>query len=892
MFPEPIATYRLQLHSGFGFSEATEIMPYLARLGISHIYTSPYLQAASGSTHGYDVVDPTRVNTELGGKSGHARFCRTLKKTGLGHVLDIVPNHMAILGSQNPWWWDVLENGPSSTYASYFDVDWESSEDRWPNKVLLPVLGDHYGRILESGELKLSHEKNVFTFHYYEHVFPVDPSSLGGLLASAARAVNSDLLGFIADSCNRLPRPTVTSRRAVTLRHRDKAVIQQLLTRLSRENAIQEAIIAEVERINQDLEALDALLDKQNYRLALWRTAGRDLGYRRFFDINELAGLRVEDEEVFMATHALPIEWFREGKVQGLRVDHPDGLRDPTGYFKRLRKHCPRAWILAEKILEKDEEIPLDWPIQGTTGYDFINLAGGLLVDPDGEKPLTEFYTGFIGESVVYTDLVKKSKQHVIHESLGSELNRLAALFVAVCERHPRHRDYTRDDLHNALLQVCMAFPVYRTYVRTVESKQQNQKDSTKVSSTDKLYVRQAIEEVRAQNSGTDHELLNFLEKILLLEFAGDLELELAMRFQQFTGAAMAKGVEDTAFYRFNRLLCQNEVGGDPGSFGVLPEEFHRQGVQAQSSRPLSLLAGTTHDTKRGEDVRTRLALLSEIPAAWIRTVKRWFRQNKKYRENGLPEPNMEYFIYQTLVGAWPISGERLRGYLEKAMREAKLNTSWTRQNQAYEEKVQDFVQDLLEDTVFCAQLQDFIEPLIPAGRINSLSQTLLKLTFPGVPDIYQGCELWDMSLVDPDNRRPVDFVLRKKLMAELPGLGVDEIMARMEEGLPKLWLVCQTLHFRGNRPSSFGPESSYGPLYASGSKAPHVFAFQRAEDVITVVPRLVLRLKNQWQRTSLELPPGSWLNVLTGERLSGGSVLMSRLLAHFPVALLSKENE
>jgi len=892
MFPKPMATYRLQLHSGFGFIQAARISAYLKELGISHVYTSPYLQAASGSTHGYDVVDPTRINTELGGEKDHKLFCRTLKKAGLGHMLDLVPNHMAILGSQNPWWWDVLENGPSSPYAVFFDVDWESSEDRWPNKVLLPVLGDHYGRVLEAGELKLAHEKSLFTISYFEHVFPVDLSSLGGLLGSAARAQGSDLLGFIADCCNRLPRPTVTSRRAVKLRHRDKAVIQQLLEGLHQDDRLQSAINSEVERTNQDIEALDSLLDRQNYRLAFWRTAGRDLGYRRFFDINELAGLRVEDEEVFMATHALALQWVQEGKAQGLRVDHPDGLRDPTAYFRRLRKHCPDAWILAEKILEPEEKLPSEWPVHGTTGYDFLNLAGGLFLNPAGEKPLTKFYTGFVGESSDYQELIRKCKIQVISESLGSELNRLTALFVTICERHRRHRDYTRDDLREALLQVASTFPVYRTYVRTPEEEKEKNGHEFKVSEADKAYVLQAAAQARQKNSELDQELFNFLEKILLLKIPGELEGELALRFQQFTGAATAKGVEDTAFYRFNRLLCLNEVGGNPGGFGISPDDFHLQGAEAQLNRPLSLLAGATHDTKRGEDVRARLALLSEIPAHWIRTVKSWYRFNKRHRINGLPEPNTEYFIYQTLVGAWPISLERLQAYLEKAMREAKQRTSWTRQDRDYEEKVLNFAQGLLEDKSFCNRLEEFLDPLILPGRINGLSQTLLRLTFPGVPDIYQGCELWDMSLVDPDNRRPVDFALRSRLLTELPDLGVQEIMARMEEGLPKLWLIRQALNLRKSKPRPFSPDGSYEPLHATGSKAAHVAAFKRADEVITVIPRLVLALRNNWQKTRLVLPRGSWHNVLTGERFSRGQLLMSRLLAEFPVALLAREED
>ncbi|MFP4110083.1 MAG: malto-oligosyltrehalose synthase [Desulfonatronovibrio sp.] len=890
MIPEPVATYRLQLHPDFGFKSASDILPYLKDLGISHVYTSPYLQAASGSTHGYDVVDPTRANKELGGHKGHETFCRALKKNDLSHVLDLVPNHMAILASQNPWWWDVLENGPSSTYAFFFDVDWESSEDRWPNKIMLPILGDHYGRILEKAELKLDHQEGRFTLNYFEHVFPVDPSSLADLLARAARKADSDMLAFIADCCRRLPRPTVTSRPDVNRRHRDKAIIQQLLSALCQKNHLQKTITAEVEKINEDADLLDLIIEQQNYRLAFWRTAGRDLGYRRFFDINELAGLRVEEGEVFMTTHKLPLKWVKQGKIQGLRVDHPDGLRDPAGYFRRLRKNCPGVWIVAEKILEHGEVLAPDWPVQGTTGYDFLNLAGGLFIDPQGKTPLTDFYTGFIGGNPDYREVVKQCKHQVITESLGSELNRLTALFVEICERHRRHRDYTRDDLREVLLLTAIYFPVYRSYVRAAQDKHRDESDTPVVSAADRRYVRQAIKNVRAENPELDHELLDFLKNILLLEISGELEGELAMRFQQFTSPAMAKGVEDTAFYRFNRLLCLNEVGGDPDIFGVSPEEFHLQGVRAQDQRPLSMLAGTTHDTKRSEDVRARLALLSEIPDLWIRTVKDWFRQNAKYRKNKLPDPDMEYFIYQTLTGAWPISVDRLRTYLEKAMREAKLYTSWTRQDQEYEQAVQDFAAALLQDKAFRAGLEEFLVPLIPAGRINSLSQTLLRMTFPGVPDIYQGSELWNMSLVDPDNRRPVDFDLRRKLLSEISALNTEQIINGMEKGLPKLWLIRQTLHLRRNRPELFGTAGTYEPVYAEGNKAAHIIAFCRGGEAITIVPRLNLKRGDGWDKTILKLPSGSWHNLLTKENFAGGPREIARLLDKFPVALLIKD--
>jgi (1->4)-alpha-D-glucan 1-alpha-D-glucosylmutase len=882
MHPELVATYRLQLCSEFDLNQASEVVPYLAQLGISHLYMSPYLQAASGSAHGYDVVDPTRVNAELGGEEARSRLCAALEKAGLGQMLDIVPNHMAVIGNQNPWWWDVLENGPSSRFASYFDVDWDASEERWPNKVLLPVLGDHYGRVLESFKLQLKHTEGVFSLHYGEQSFPLDTSSLGKLLAGAAVAAGSDLLGFVAESCARLPRPTVTDHRLVALRHRDKDVIQRLLTRLSDEEpdtAI--AIDAEVTRLNADPDALDELIDRQNYRLALWRTAGRDLGYRRFFDINDLAGLRVEDEEVFHATHALPIVWVREGSVHGLRIDHADGLRDPAQYFIRLRQSCPNAWIVAEKILEHGETLPSDWVIDGTTGYDFLNLVGGLFVNPDSELLLSQLLEEITGESADYAKLVYESKRQVLEELLGSELNRLVSLFVDICEKHRCHRDYTRHELFQALLETAAQFSVYRSYVRVnVDS----------VTDADIQYISRAIEQAKANRSELDSQLFQFLEDLLLLRCKGALEGELAMRFQQLTGPAMAKGVEDTAFYRYHRLVNLNEVGGDPSRFGISVAEFHQACLMTQTCRPRTLLTTSTHDTKRGEDVRARLALLSEIPDHWAETVRGWVRYNQRNRLNDLLDRDTEYLFYQMLVGAWPVGIQRMSAYLEKAIREAKIHTSWTQPQVDYEEAVHDFVVTVLNDEEFCASLDAFIRPLLLPGRINSLAQTLLKLMAPGVPDIYQGAELWDLNLVDPDNRKRVDFSARSAMLVEVADLSVEQILARFDGGLPKLWVIRQALRLRHQHPNLFGPEGDYQPLNVRGVKGAHAVAFMRGQCAVVVVPRLVLGLNGDWGDTTVELAAGRWYNLLTGDRLEGGKVSLSRMLERFPVGLLSRE--
>jgi (1->4)-alpha-D-glucan 1-alpha-D-glucosylmutase len=876
----PAATYRLQLHPGFTLDDAAAIVPYLAELGISHVYLSPILQAVPGSTHGYDVVDPSYVNAELGGEAARQRLCAAVESAGMGQVLDIVPNHMAIASDRNPWWWDVLENGPSSRHAPYFDVDWEASEERWPNQVLLPVLGDHYGRILEAGELQLHFGDGRFTLHYYEHRFPVDPSSLYALLQRVYLRSGLELLGFLAESCARLPRPHVIRREEVDRRQRDQEVIRRLLDEACRNHTeVGAAVQTEVDALNADPDALDALIEKQNYRLAWWRTAAQDLGYRRFFDIDDLAGMRVERRDVFDAIHALPRRWVQEGTVHGLRVDHPDGMRDPGQYFRRLREACPEAWIIAEKILEPGEALRADWPIAGTTGYDFLNRVQGLFVDPTGATPLTTLYEEITGDTADFLAIVVASKRQVLRELLGSELHRLTSLFVTVCERHRRHRDYTREQLHQALLEVTARFPVYRTYLTR----------GGDVDTADDRHIRSAIARARSEVPELDEELLEFLRALLSLQVEGELETELALRFQQLTGPAMAKGVEDTAFYRFHRLVALNEVGGDPQEFGLSIADFHRASRATLEHHPSTMLASSTHDTKRSEDVRARLLLLSEIPEAWGRTVRSWRKQNARYRSGSGPDPATEYLLYQTLVGAWPIDSDRLTAYLEKAIREAKRHTRWTEFDPDYEQAVRDFALALLDDREFTEALEAFVKPLVSPGRLNSLAQTLIKCTAPGVPDIYQGTELWNLSLVDPDNRRPVDFEQRRGLLAELDVLSPAEILARADTGLPKLWVLREALALRRRRSEAFAADSSYDPITAHGARAGHAVAYLRGGQVLTVVPRLVLGLAGDWRDTVLPLPAGRWRNRLSGELLEAGPIRMADLLAPFPVALLEQ---
>lgn len=880
----PLATYRLQLHAGFGFDDATAIADYLRDLGISHLYSSPYLQAAKGSMHGYDVIDHDSVNHELGGAEAHARMSHALRERGLGQVLDIVPNHMAIAGAENHWWWDVLENGPSSLYASYFDVDWDPPEARLRNMVLVPILGDQYGRVLEAGEIQLERDAGSFLIRYHDHMLPVDPKSISMILGPAAERSQSDLLAFLSDAFGNLPASLVTYPTQVTRRHRDKEVLRKQLAWICNElKPVAEMVDRVVSEFNQNYDQLDSLLEEQNYRLAFWRTAGRELGYRRFFDVNSLVGLRIENEIVFDDTHRLILNWLHTGVLDGVRVDHPDGLRDPARYFRRVTEAAPQAWIVAEKILAPTEKLREDWAIAGTTGYDFLQHVNALFVDPKGEKPLTRFYTEFTGESADLRAVVHEKKLLVLRGVLGSDVNRLTALFLKVCERHRRYRDYTRHEIHHTLREIIACFPVYRSYA---------QAETGQITETDIAYIKEAIEAAKVNRTDLDVRLFDFFYDVLTLQVTGELETEFVMRFQQFTGPAMAKGVEDTAFYVWNRLVSLNEVGGEPGQFGISLESFHQACTETQAHWPDTMLSTSTHDTKRSEDVRARINLLSEIPKHWTRIVRRWSRRNRRYKNADFPDRNTEYLLYQTLIGAWPIELDRVKEYMRKAVREAKVHTAWTDVNQPYEEALDRFLEGVLHDEEFKQDLDRFLAPLIEPGRINSLAQCLLKLTAPGVPDIYQGTELWDLSLVDPDNRRPIDYKQRQRLLTDLESATPEQILARMDEGLPKLWVTRQALRVRRRFPEAFGCKGTYIALSATGSKSEHAVAFERGEKVITIAPRLVMGLNRDWRDTRIQFPDGRWHNELTGEMQEGGSILLRTALSRFPVGLFTKETD
>jgi len=876
------ATYRIQFQPEFTFFDAAHILGYLADLCVSHVYTSPYLQAAKGSTHGYDVVNYAKVNRELGGADGHERFLEALKKSGMGQVIDIVPNHMAITGSENVWWWDVLENGQSSQYASFFDVDWDPAECRFGNKILLPILGDHFGRVLENGEISLERDQGGFFIRYHENLFPVCPRSLAPLIARAGEDISSRELLFLADALASLPQASASDRESIRRRHRDKEVIQVFLERLLNDHPETarrlDALIAE---LNESPDSMEALLEDQNYRLAYWRAANQDLGYRRFFDINSLVGLRIEDEEVFEESHRLILEWLREGIIRGMRIDHPDGLRDPSAYLGRLRREGPESWILVEKILQPDERLRPDWPVDGATGYEFTNLLTHLLTDSKSREALTGFYAEFTGETREYGEVLEEKRLLVIDSLFGSDLNRLTTLMLAVCERHRRYRDYTRQDIFQALREILAVFPVYRTYINA---------DTGWISDHDRRIVTAVIERSK-KNAEVDPVLLDFLGDILLLKITGEIESELVMRFQQLTPPVMAKGAEDTAFYTYNRFIAFNEVGGDPSMFGIDAETFHLRMKEQLKTHPLTMLSTSTHDTKRSEDVRARLAVISEIPQRWCESVRRWSARAERYRQNGLPDRNTEYFFYQTLVGAWPLEEDRLLSTMEKASREAKTHTSWTEPDSRYEKALQSFVSSVYSDPVLMDDLGSFVKVVECAGRINSLSQTLLKLTAPGVPDIYQGCELWDLSLVDPDNRRPVDYALRRELLEKVRTMNEQEVLLDMDSGSPKLWLTHRALGLRRMMPEAFGEKASYEPMEMYGPKSEFAFGFVRNDSVAVVVPRLVLQRGGSWGDTEAGELEGTWKNVFSERKHRGPRIRLGEVLERFPVVLMIKES-
>jgi (1->4)-alpha-D-glucan 1-alpha-D-glucosylmutase len=919
--PRPRATYRVQLRREFTFDDAAAQAGYLAELGISHLYLSPVLQAAAGSTHGYDVVDPTHVNVELGGEPGHLRLSDALGRAGLGQLLDIVPNHMAIGGRDNAWWWDVLANGPSSHYASYFDVDWDSPSPRLRNVVMLPILADQYGRELEAGHITLRRQAGDIELHYFDHAAPLDPSSLDTVLLGAARRLAAEPeaprveLERLAGAAAHLPGASQDDRASIEERHSSGEMLRSRLVELIKEHAaVGAAIDDELEGLNADIDALDRLLDRQNYRLAWWRAAGENLDYRRFFDINDLAAIRVEEPWVFADSHRLILDWLARRVIDGVRVDHIDGLYDPRRYLQRLAEGAPGAWILVEKILEGDEDIPSSWPISGTTGYDWLNRLGDLFAYREGWTRLVEAYRTFAGVTDTYEEIVHQSKELVLGGTLASDLNRVVALMGEVCAKHRRHRDYTRRDLHDVLGEVAAGYAVYRSYVAPDPGDPPDSSEasglaapdgplgragrpSTVVASArDVAVVNHAVLVAGMRRPDLDESLLAFVRDILLGRVVGPEESEVALRFQQLTGPVMAKAVEDTAFYRWLALTSLNEVGGDPGRVDDDLDTFHAACIQAQTQWPWAMLATSTHDTKRSEDVRARISVLAEIPDEWTAMVERWWGSVPSMTAGVVPpDRNTAWLLLQTLVGAWPLSAARAAAYVDKATKEAKEHTSWTEPDAFYDEMVNAFALAAVDDPVSRAEVEAIVELVRRPGQAVALAMKLITLTAPGVPDLYQGSELWDLSLVDPDNRRPVDYALLRRARRTT---AADAWAGEDSDGLVKLAVIVAGLGVRREHPEWFesGPAGAYVALRAAGSAADHLVAFGRglADDAassagaVTVATRWPLRLERAggWGDTVLALPPGSWSDRLSGARWSG-QVAVGDLLARLPVALL-----
>ena len=958
----PTATYRLQLNSSCTFANARRVVPYLAKLGISHCYVSPFLKARTGSPHGYDIVDHTTFNPEIGTEAEFKEFVSELHAHGMGLVLDFVPNHMSVATADNAWWMDVLEDGPSSPYAGFFDIDWMPLKPDLANKVLLPVLGDQFGRVLEDGQLTLTLEQGMFSIHYFDRRFPIAPRSTAPIfrhrLEQLKRVLGSDdpnLIEYqsILTAIGHLPPRTETDQEKLTEGRREKEVIRRRLnTLLESSPEIRTFLLENVRLFNgshndpRSFDLLDELLLDQAYRLAYWRVAADEINYRRFFDVNELAAICVENPAVFESAHQLVFRLMEDGLIDGLRIDHPDGLYDPLDYFIRLavaasekgttgtlqNQDLPEFYLVVEKILGRGEHLPAEWPVDGTTGYDFLNAVNGLFVDRSNAKTFDALYTRFTHESADFKALAHRCKKLIMDASMSSEVSVLGHELDRMSEHDRSSRDFTRRSLTEAIREVIACFPVYRTYIT-----------SEGVPERDRRYVELAVSRAKRLNPAVSDSVFDFVRDILLLKDEDHQSQQTRVakqlfvsRFQQVTSPIMAKAVEDTAFYINNRLVSLNEVGGDPEKFGVAPAAFHQQNLDRLAHWPSALLATSTHDTKRSEDVRSRINVLSELPGEWRAQIFRWSRVNlrKKVDIDGerAPSRNDEYLLYQTLIGTWPVEtpspGQRadyigrIQRYMLKALREAKVHTSWINPNLAYERAMNDFVAGILQEfssRAFMSTFESFARRIAEIGIWNSLAQSLLKMTCPGVPDIYQGTELNDFSLVDPDNRRPVDFALRQQrldsLEARLESSSgsrrelTNDLLEHRHDGTLKLYVIWQALKHRQAHPDLYA-NGTYVPMTSVGRRQENVCAFARVErdcSIIVVVPRLMSQLVQgnrevptdgqAWEDTSLtsqtNFSNSRFKNVLTGSvvQWNCSNLPLSTVLGTFPIALLSSEN-
>ncbi len=947
----PVATYRLQLNAELGFEKARGLVPYLHELGVDACYLSPLLAATPGSNHGYDVVDHGRINPELGTEAELVAFASELTGRGMGVILDVVPNHMCVSGSRNAWWTDVLENGPSSPYARYFDIDWHPPKADLRSKVLLPILGDQFGCVLEDRAIAIHYEDDAFVARYYETRLPIAPRTwhqilepaLQGLRARVGDADGSVLeLESILTALRHLPLRTDTEEARVRERLREKVITKRRLHTLLESSAVARRSVDEaLAAINgaagdsSSIDRLEDLLAEQGYRPSFWRVACDEINYRRFFDINELAAIRVEEPAVFRAVHEIPLRLARKHLVTGLRIDHVDGLLDPAQYLADLQRAFgpllaggdqvkQQAYVLVEKILGPGERLPPSWPVQGTTGYDFGALVMGVLVDAAGLAALQEIYETFTGRTEPFDDVVYESKKLVLKSAMSSELTVLARKLDAISEQHRATRDFTLNSLQEALGELIACFPVYRTYVG---------RDDAAAGAADRIEIERALREAKQRNPATSGSIFDFLRSLLLLEEPPRLDdserrarRDFVLRFQQLTGPVMAKGLEDTAFYRHFPLVALNEVGaGHHGAISVA--SFHAANLERLKTFPHGMNATATHDTKRGEDVRARLYALSELATPWeeLLEVARGHNAARKIEVGGLtvPDANEEYLLYQMILGAWPAGQgapdaelvRRISQYMNKALREAKVHTSWINPNEPYERAVADFVSMILDPVSSAA----FLESLTPlrlqvaqAGWFNSLAQLVLKIGSPGAPDFYQGSELWDLSLVDPDNRGAVDFERRKKLLAGVkreaemdPVALVDRLARAPADGSLKLFVTHRALLFRRTCAALFA-EGSYEPLAADGVHAAAVVSFARrleGRSAIVVAGRLMtslggtndLPIAARWGDTRIALTTTSerYRDALTGRTLSveqdgqGRYLPLSKVFAHLPVAIL-----
>jgi len=932
----PLATYRLQFNSGFTFRQAHDVVDYLHDLGVSDCYASSYLKAVPGSSHGYDVADPTQLNPEIGTEADYAAWTDAMKARGMGHVMDIVPNHMGIAKSANPWWLDVLENGPSSRFARVFDIEWHPLKSELAEKVLIPILGDQYGEVLENQELTLTYGDGAFFVRYFEERLPLAPDTYEMVVADGLDDWLADRPGDDADellsiltSAGNLPARSERGADAIAVRAREKEVIKRRLAAVTdRSRDVRELIDVSIRRLNgvrgqpRSFDALDRVLNAQSYRLAHWRVASEEINYRRFFDVNQLAAVRMEDPAVFDEVHRLVFELVARGAVTGLRIDHVDGLFSPADYLQRLQERAPGGahpfYVVVEKILGPGEQLSADWPVAGTTGYEFAAAVNGLFVDGRNERAFDDLYRRFSRERVSFPDLAYRSKKQVLHETMSGDINSLGHQLNRFSERNRHFRDFTLYSLISTLKEVIACFPVYRTYVTS----------SDPISDHDRRYITEAVQCAKRRAPGVTSVVFDFIQKLLLKQTAAttpeacEERARFIGKFQQITSPVAAKGIEDAALYVHNRLISLNEVGSDPKQFGAEPAAVHAWMADRQARWPHALSATSTHDTKRGEDVRARLDVLSEIPGAWKAAVTRWRGVNRRFKRDvkGVlaPDANEEYLLYQTLVGAWPFETdeetrgcflERMLAYTTKALREAKVHTSWLSPDEDYERAVADFVRAILDRgraNVFLQAFEPFQARVAQTGIFNSLSQLLVKITAPGVPDFYQGTELWDLNLVDPDNRRQVDYDRRRRALADVARCSPGALLEQRADGRIKMFVMTRALAARAGLRDVYD-EGKYRALPTTGSRRECVFAFARGGQAITCVPRLLTTLTPDgaaapvgraiWGDTRIELPdsvPGrAFRDVFTGATVdveeTGGerTIAAGAAFEQFPVALL-----